>query len=157
MQKEMLLGQFAVPMTPIELKKLLISAGFEVYRTLGNRVHLAERVRNNLLMDSNVSISCDQGLSVRLVVRAQSSDFPGESDDELLARARAQAAEARARGYVEVDSAMAPIYDPGDRSRRLDTWYEVSFELAVADQDQMVGEVRFALTLDKVASSGHRA
>ena len=144
-------------MTPIELKKLLTSQGFEVYRSLGSRVHLAERVRNNLLMDSNVSVSCEQGLSVRLVVRSQSSDFPGETDEQLLARARAQAADATTRGYVEVDSAMAPIHDPGDRSRKLDTWYEVSVELAVSDLDQMVSEVRYALALDKVASSGHRA
>src|SRR5262249_41968999 len=41
--------------TPSELKKQLIAAGLEIFRVQGNRVHLADRVRENLIMDGGVS------------------------------------------------------------------------------------------------------
>ena len=41
--------------TPADLKKTLVARGFEVYRTLGDQVVLADRVRENLIMDSGVA------------------------------------------------------------------------------------------------------
>jgi hypothetical protein len=144
--------------SPSELKKILISEGFEVYRTLGTRIMMADRVRDNLIMDSGVSaVVADEGLSVRVVVRAQSHDFPGESADELYGRAVRLAAGAVEQGYTEIARQVVPIHDPGDRSRTLDTWYEVTFERPIADVGDLAREVRFAMGLDKTATPGTRA
>ncbi len=61
--------------TPSELKKTLIAQGFEIYRTSPDQVSLADRVRDNLLMDAGVGVRV-QELSVRVVFKAQASDFP---------------------------------------------------------------------------------
>ncbi len=75
--------------TPSELKKLLSNAGFEIYRTAGDRVELADRVRDNLIMDSGVSVLAAGGeLVVRFITRAQASEFTGESEEQLFERAR---------------------------------------------------------------------
>lgn len=138
--------------SPVELKKFLISRGFEVYRTLSHRVQLAERVRDNLLMDGAVAACTGDTLAVRLVTRAQHSDFPTENDEQLLGRAHDCAALAVSHGYQETERTVVPIYDPGDGTRTLDTWYEVAFIRQVADLEELVVEVRFALALDKVVS-----
>ncbi len=105
--------------TPAELKKTLIARGFEVYRTLGDQVVLADRVRDNLIMDSGVAVRVGAPLSVRFVVRAQASDFPSVSADDLYERARASVSDAQARGYAEVGVAAVPVRDPGDASSTL--------------------------------------
>jgi len=137
--------------TPAELKKTLVARGFEVYRTLGDQVVLADRVRENLIMDSGVAVRRDAALAVRFVVRAQASDFPASSVDDLYERARLCAAEAVGRGYVEVSAATVPVRDPGDASATLDTWYEVAFERRVASEDELEQELRYALALEKTA------
>src|SRR5436853_550872 len=48
-----------------EIKKALLASGFEVYRTRGNEVHSADRVRDNLIMDSGVSVRVGAGLAPR--------------------------------------------------------------------------------------------
>jgi hypothetical protein len=138
--------------TPVELKKALQSRGFEIYRTVGSKVSLAERVRDNLLMDGNVAASTGDELAIRFITRAQHSDHPTETEFQLLDRARARAREALGRGYREVGCAVVPILDPGDRARTLDTWYEVTFARRVEDLEQLASEARFALALDKVAT-----
>jgi hypothetical protein len=138
--------------TPSELKKTLVARGFEVYRTLGDHVVLADRVRDNLIMDSGVAVRPGTVMSVRFVVRAQASDFPSVSADELYERARDCAVEALGRGYAEVGVAEVPVRDPGDASSTLDTWYEVSFERDVASEDELEHELRYALGLEKTVS-----
>ncbi len=139
--------------TPSELKKLLIGAGFEIYRTLGSRVLLAERVRDNLIMDSGVSVlSHDEGLRVRFLTRAQASDFPGENDEQLFERARRVGAEASPEGFSEVETAVCPIHDPGDRERVLDTWYEVAFEARANGEEGGLELVRYAFRITKTAT-----
>ncbi len=138
--------------TPAELKKTLVARGFEVYRTLGDQVVLADRVRDNLIMDSGVAARPGAVLAVRFVVRAQASDFPAAVAGELYDRARACAAEALGRGYSEVGVAEVPVRDPGDASNTLDTWYEVAFERAVASEDELDSELRYALGLEKTVS-----
>jgi hypothetical protein len=135
--------------TPNELKKTLVARGFEVYRTLGDQVVLADRVRENLIMDSGVAVRPGDALAVRFVIRAQASDFPSASAEDLYERARACAAEARGRGYTEVSVAAVPVRDPGDPSATLDTWYEVAFERRVASEDELDSELRYALALEK--------
>jgi hypothetical protein len=138
--------------TPLELKKRLIAAGLEIFRVQGNRVHLAERVRENLIMDGGVAAVATEPLAVRLIVRAQASHFPGESPDQLFSRARALAAQSTGNGYAEVDTAVVTINDPGGSTATLDTWYEVIFEKPVAEKD-LIGELRYALGVEKATSS----
>lgn len=138
--------------TPNDMKKTLVARGFEVYRTLGDQVVLADRVRDNLIMDSGVAARCGDVLAVRFVVRCQASDFPSASADDMYERARACAAEALGRGYAEVGAAAVPVRDPGDHTATLDTWYEVSFERPLASEDELEPELRYALALEKTVS-----
>src|SRR3954468_20336328 len=73
------------PPTPQQLKKALIAGGFEVFRTLPEEVVLAERVRENLILDSGVRVGPlgDGKVQVRLVLRAQKGDFPNDDDSSL--------------------------------------------------------------------------
>lgn len=139
--------------TPNELKKQLILAGLEVFRVQGSRVCLADRVRENLIMDSGVSAVAGDPLVVRFVVRAQASNFPGKSAEELFGRARQLGVSSQGRGYREVDTAVVPIKDPGGGPGTLDTWYEVAFELEVAP-DGLVEELKYALGVEKNANAG---
>ena len=134
-----------------DLKKALIAEGFEVYRTLDDRIVLAERVRDNLIMDSGVAAVTGDGLAVQLVVRAQANDFPGESPDQLFQRASSISLAKDFDGYRELEQNVVPVNDPGDPTRTLDTWYEVTYRKAVGGIDELFRELRHALTLHKTA------
>jgi hypothetical protein len=138
--------------TPVELKKSLIAQGFEIYRTLADRVVLAERVRDNLLMESGVAACTRDVLSVRLTTRAQKSEFPNDDETSILARARRLGDAVLDRGYEEVDCAIVPVFDPGDPSRTLDTWFEVTFGRQVSSLEELTQELRLLLKLNKCAS-----
>jgi hypothetical protein len=135
--------------TPPEIRKALLAAGFELYRTQGDQVHVADRVRDNLIMDSGVSVST--ALNVRFIVRAQRSDFPNDATSKLFERARSLAATALARGYVETATVTNPMHDPADASRTLDTWYEITFEKATTSLADAMAEVGFAIGIEKAA------
>jgi hypothetical protein len=135
--------------TVSETKKALVAAGLEVYRTRGEVIHLADRVRENLLMDAGAFVRVGEAMRVGLVVRAQSSDFPGEHEPQLFERARAVAARAILAGYHEIDARLHQVADPGDPARILDTWCEVQLEKPVADLAAAVDEVRRAIAFDK--------
>lgn len=137
--------------TPQELKRLLLGKGFEIYRTVGTKVLLAERVRDNLLMDGYVAACAGERLELSFVTRAQQADFPTETEGQLLERARGCGAAAIGRGYREVEHAAVPIPDPGNASKTLDIWYEVTFVRTVRDFDELTYEAGFALKLDKIA------
>jgi hypothetical protein len=139
--------------TAPEIKGALIAAGFEVYRTLGDEVQVADRVRDNLIMDSGVSIHGGDTLRVQIVVRAQRCDFPSDPVLALFDRARALCAGAVARGFAETGTRASPMYDPTDASRTLDTWYEVAFEKAVETLSDAIEEVRFAVTVEKAVGN----
>src|SRR4051794_25930173 len=85
--------------TPQQLKKALVASGFEVFRTLPEEVVLAERVRENLILDSGVRVAPlqDGKFQVRLVLRAQKADFPNEDEPSLFARVRKLAEPAMAQ------------------------------------------------------------
>jgi hypothetical protein len=140
-----------MPGPPSTLKKALLSEGFEIYRTAPNLITLADRVRDNLLMDSGISVVAGEKLAVVVVVRAQASNFPGESGDGLFARARDLSGALLARGYVETAAATVSVPDPGDRSRTIDTWCEVSYSLDVTEGPALYDELRFALGLSRNA------
>jgi hypothetical protein len=137
--------------TPAEIKKALRDAGLEIYRTRGDVVFVAERVRENLLMDSGIFVDA-QHPTVGFIVRAQRSDFSSAPDEQLFERARRLGDPAAARGYREAGTELREVRDPGDERRTLDTWCEVQFERRVESIDAAVSEVRFALSLEKAAS-----
>jgi len=136
---------------PSALKKALIAEGFEIYRTSPTQVTLADRVRDNLLMDSGVAVVQGESTAVRVVLRAQASNFPGEAPEGLFGRARELSDALIGRGYLEIAADAVPVQDPSDRSRTLDTWYEVSYSLTLPDEGTLYDELRFALGLNKSA------
>jgi len=143
--------------TPSELKKLLLAEGFEVYRTQSDQIVLADRVRDNLIMDSGVAARLGSSPSVRFIVRAQASDFPADSTEQIFERARRMATDALARDYHEVATNSVEVRDPGDSTKTLDVWHEVAFEKNLANNAELVAELRYALSLEKTAPSGpHR-
>ena len=136
-----------------EIRRALVAAGFELYRTRGDEVQVADRVRDNLIMDSGVSVRAEGSLIVKVVVRAQRSDFPSDGAATLFERARELAGAALSRGYAETDAQARLLSDPADPSRTLDTWYEVHFEKTVPTLEDAMAEVGFALKLEKTARS----
>ena len=138
-------------LTSAEIKRALIQAGLEIYRTRGDVVHVAERVRENLIMDSGVRVEAS-GPAVVIVWRAQRSDFPNEGNDALFVRVAEHAEPASARGFVEVGRVVTPVMDPGDSGRVLDTWCELSLRKSVPDLAATIAEVRFALSVDKAVA-----
>jgi hypothetical protein len=135
--------------TPQQLKKALAGAGFQVFRTLGDEIVLAERVRENLIMDSGVRVRAAVPLQVRVVFKAQRGHFPGEDDDHLFARARNLAAVATQKGYAEAGTSVAPVVDPSDAERTLDTFFEIVVTKEAQTIEAALEEVRFALSLER--------
>ena len=126
-----------------DLKKRLRAEGFEIYRTLTDRVILAERVRDNLIMDSGVAAGTE--LSVQIVVRAQASHFPGATADAVLAKAQGLAEPFAARGYAKGETATSQLKDPSDPNRSLDTSFEISLSRTSDSVEALFTELRAAL------------
>jgi hypothetical protein len=137
--------------TPLQLKRALIDGGFIIFRTLSDEVVLAERVRENLIMDSGIRVRATPELGVRVVLRVQRGHFPGEDDTKLFERARAHGAPSQAHGFVEVAHQMSHATDPGDSTRTLDTFYEVVFARDTDTLESAFEAVRFAFTLNRVS------
>jgi hypothetical protein len=135
-----------------DTRAALVAHGIEVSRVEQGVIALAVRVRSHL-MDAGVSVQVEPAHAVQFTVRAQSSDFPGESASQLFARVREVASEpARARGFQEAGHASREIKDPGDGARVLDTWYELTFKKPVASRDELLEDVRWALAVSKCVS-----
>lgn len=138
------------------LKKALIASGFEVFRTLPEEVVLAERPRENLILDSGVRLGqLDDGrFRVRLVLRAQKADFPSEDEAALFERVRKLAEPALADGFAETSTNVSTVNDPADATRVLDTFYEVILVREVATVEDAVPVLKFALSLEKAVAQG---
>ncbi len=137
--------------TAQQLKKTLVDAGLEVFRARGDEVVLAERPRENLIMDSGVRLRASTPLEVRVVLRAQKAEFPNEDEEHIFARVRALAAAVTADGFVEIETSVSPVIDPGDASHTLDTFYEIYYSKPAADLEAAVASVRAALAFEKRA------
>jgi len=137
-------------MSSSDIKLALQNAGFEVYRTHNGVVHVAERVRENLIMDSGVRVDSD-ALTVSFYARAEQLAFPGENDDDLYHRAHTLGQPALDRGYQEKRRFVTEMTDPGQPTRTLDVWYQIQLERSVDDVAGAINEVRFAFELDKTA------
>ena len=135
--------------TVAEIKQALVREGFVVYRTRPDAIHLAERVRENLIMDAGVVVVAQPAMSVRLVFRAEAASFPGASESDLFAHARKLGGPALGRGYAEVEARKARVEDPSDESRTLTMRYEVVLERAAQGVDEALDEVRFGLGVPK--------
>ena len=135
-----------------QLKKILTDAGIEVFRTTADEIQIAERVRLHI-MDSGVRVGLS-GPTVRFTARSQRSDFPSSNDEQLLEIVRASiGAEADARGFTEASTSVNEVPDPGNPERVLDVWHEILFEKVVPEADALVAEVRWALAVEKYATT----
>jgi hypothetical protein len=140
-----------LPLNAARLKKVLVEAGFEVFRTKGDEIVLAERPRENLIMDSGVRLRVSEPLEVRLVLRAQKADFPNEDEPHLFDRVRKLAQSALAGGFEELSTSVTRVSDPGDEGRTLDTFYEITFAKHAPSLERALAELKFALGLEKRA------
>jgi hypothetical protein len=131
------------------IRRVLVDAGFEVFRSRGEEIVLAERPRENLIMDSGVRLRVGESLEVRIVLRAQKADFPNEDDAHLFERVRHLAAPALSAGFTEVTTAVTPVMDPSDAERTLDTFYEIAYGKLALSLDGAIAELKFALSLEK--------
>ncbi len=138
--------------TPQQLKKALVEAGFEVFRTRGDEIVLAERVRENLIMDSGVRLRIGPPFQVRLVLRAQRTEWPSDDEADLFARVREIATVALSDGFVEVNAHVAPVKDPADAERTLDTFYEITYSRDESELASAFEGLRYALKVEKSAS-----
>ncbi len=136
-----------------DLKRTLIAAGLEIYRTRPDAVHLAERPRDNQILDAGISIrpaTPEGSLEVRVVMRCQRSDFLREAADVLYEKVRAIAeSTVLAHGFTEIERREQRMPDPGDKTKTLDTWYEIVFARVFPSLDETISEARYALSLEK--------
>jgi hypothetical protein len=139
------------PSNAARIRRTLIEAGFEVFRTRGDEIVLAERPRENLIMDSGVRLRVGAPLEVRIVLRVQKADFPNDDDTYLFERVRKLATPALSGGFAEVGTAMTRVADPGDAERTLDTFYEITYAKPATALDDALVELKFAMSLEKRA------
>ena len=131
------------------IQQALARAGVEIYRTDDHELQIAERIRLHI-MDSGVRVVVQDGLSVQFTARTQRSDAPSARPDELFRRVREEIGEqAGSRGYQESRAEVVEVKDPVDEARVLDVWHEVTYRKPLAELDDAVDEVRWALDLEK--------
>jgi len=119
-----------------------------VYRTENDSVVIAERVRENLILDSGVRVG-GEPLRVAFEASAQLSHHPGLDRESLFSKARQLGEAARDRGYAEVNTDLRDLPDPNDPERVLDQQAVVVFAREVTDLDAAMADVAFALGLDR--------
>lgn len=135
------------------VKQTLQDADVEIYRTKGDEIHVAERVRLHI-MDSGVRVRVGDSAVVELTARSQRSDFPHAPSDELFAKVReAIGSRAAERGYEETSADTVTVNDPVDDSKVLDVWHEVTYRKELASLDGLVDEVRWALDVEKYVTA----
>ena len=135
--------------TPEGVKETLLTAGLEVYGAEGDEIRVAERVRMHL-MDSGVRVRIASEVEVIVTIRSQRSDFPHASADELFEKVRgAMTAPAEERGFSETGFEERRVTDPVDATHVLDVWHELTYAKALADLEELLDEVRWALELAK--------
>jgi hypothetical protein len=137
--------------TAAHLKRALVEAGLEVFRTRGDEIVLAERPRENLILDSGVRLLAREPLEVHVVLRAQKADFPNEDDAHLFARVRALAGPVLSRGFAEAGTSQTRVQDPGDPNRTLDVFYEITFSMAATTLEDALETLKFAVGVEKRA------
>jgi hypothetical protein len=142
-------------LTPKEIKQSIVAAGLEVYRTTGQEVIIAERVRDNLILDSGVRVRAGDPMEVCIVMGLRRGQYPNDSDEQVFARLRELAAPAVGHGFNEQKSGTAAVVDPADKRRTLDTFFEIVLAKPEPDVAAMLDLVRFAMRIAQTAESRH--
>lgn len=144
-------------MNATDLKKALRSEGFVIYRTVGEQIALAERVRENLILDSGVRIkstpSADAGavtFEVSITFRAEKNAFPGIREAVIYTHMTQGSERATELGFRELTRAARAITDPIDPGVTLDTFYELVMVKDAVDFPEAVSLARFALGIDRI-------
>ncbi|MGD0675404.1 MAG: hypothetical protein ABSC94_08300 [Polyangiaceae bacterium] len=133
------------------MKRTLVEAGFEIFRTRGDEIVLAERPRENLIMDSGVRLRVTEPLEVRVVLRAQKADFPSEDEPNLFDRIRKLGAGVLPPGFAEIETTTTRVADPGDGERTLDTFFEITYAKSASILDDALVVLRTAIGIEKRA------
>ena len=131
-----------------ELKRRLVAAGLEVFRTRGDEVHLAER-QNVQLMDAGIRVRGGGAPAVTVVMRAQRNDAPALTADAMFDAVRSRASHLRDAGYAEVSSAPREIRSVSDPEHLLDVWFEVTWQRSIGAYDEAVAEARRAFDTER--------
>lgn len=139
------------PYNAAEVKRALIDAGFEVFRTRGDEIVLAERPRENLIMDSGVRLKIGEPFEIRIIFRAQKADFPNEDELDLFARVRKLADSLLHPGFAELRAVVTRVADPGEPERTLDTFYEVTYAKTTVALADVIFELKAAMSFEKRA------
>jgi hypothetical protein len=132
-----------------DIKEALQAQGLEVYLSKGEAVHIAERPRENLIMDSGVRLYTD--LRVGFYARTEESRFPGEESSQLHQRIRSQLVHAEEQGFIEQRQFVTKIEAPGDATKVLDRWFEIFYERPTDSLQEAIRWVKTAIKFDKVA------
>lgn len=134
-----------------DLKRLVRNAGYQVYGTQGQKVQLAERVRDNLILDSGICVSLDP-LSIIVTVRAQMIHFSGQPVERAREFADELSAAFLPLGYTRESSETVVIPDPNHEGAILETVCEVELHKNVASPDSIASEIQLALNLPRSSS-----
>jgi hypothetical protein len=94
-------------------------------------------------------------MEVRLIMGLRRGQYPNESDEQLFARLRHLASPAMGRGFEEAHTGTAPVNDPADAKKTLDTFFELVLVKREADRAEMLDLVRFAIGIAQTAESRH--
>ncbi len=137
--------------SPTSLKRALVEAGFEVFRTRGDEVVLAERPRDNLIMDALVGVRARTPLEVRVTFRVQKSEYLHDTDEVLFERVRTLALAAVAFSEERCD--VVQVHDPGDPNKVIDNFYDVTFVALARSFEHACELAQQALALDKRGTS----
>ncbi|MFO0663580.1 MAG: hypothetical protein U0174_06490 [Polyangiaceae bacterium] len=147
-------------MNAADLKKALRSEGFVIYRTLGEQIALAERVRENLILDSGVRIKPTTGdgangepvasFEVTITFRAEKNAFPGIREAVIYTHMAQGSERATELGFKELTRGARAITDPVDPAVTLDTFYELVMVKDAVDFEEAVRLAKFALGIDRI-------
>ncbi len=132
-------------LTPPQLKKKLRESGFDVYRTLSDRVILAERIRDNLIMESGVAALIGAEFTIEVTISAQRSHFPGSDKLELQRQTDLMAQPFLKHGYEAFETLEEPLMDPSDPQRQLDTRCQLKLSKKVGEFTQLPAQLAQAL------------
>lgn len=144
------------------LKRYLRQQGWDVFRTQADAVVLAERVRDNLILDSGIAVSFHEladaatplaeGYSIRVTVRAQNSHFPGAPEEQVRKKAEDLAAAFLALGYTQHSQHSQNLPDPNAPERKLDTLHAIQLERQESTEDGCAAALRAAFALPRATS-----
>lgn len=134
-----------------ETKRILREAGLQIYDSRDGYVTLAERVRDNLILQSGIAVSADP-LTVRVTLRAQSIHFPGQSQERVLSHAEELAERFVSRGYRRGETTRTEIADPSHPERTLDVVHAVSVSRLCESWEEALQEVAAAFALPRAST-----